>query len=420
MPHVGASILGLDPVRHLGVFVALLMRLGIGRIFLDLRNVGSGDSLMALGAEGDFVGHAVSIVLQRLQSFNETGTGEDLARRLQASDERLGGNITVQGFLQDLLVWEVFLHDRTEFHHTWTVHIIHLWVREGIEVPNTGAATEIDKRLGRRGGNPDGLHAPADLLLFAHKRGPFTVYRTEHDHLHAGVLQFRDLARDVDAATFVGFQTTLFELCDGAIQHVFAIVVILVKDAPFFQAFLLDDVVHHHGAHMPVIRPHLEDLSFVLIPPLVRPGGRENQGDFGIENGGKGGANGGRTHTQQNGKHFIALDQPFVVGNSAGWFVGVIEQYLFELPAMHSTLLIDVFEIPLRTQACHAVAPHGNGTSEASARANFDLRIGDARLSRRLRSTIMHATSTVIPRPMRRIPPLLMLAWQVVITMVCR
>src|SRR5215467_2172714 len=106
--------LGLDPVRHLGVFVSLLMRLGIGRLFLDLRNIGSGNSLMALGTEGDFVGHAVIIVLQRLQSFNETGTSEALARRLQASDERLGCYITVQGFLRDLLVWEVFLHDRTE------------------------------------------------------------------------------------------------------------------------------------------------------------------------------------------------------------------------------------------------------------------------------------------------------------------
>ena len=91
---------------------------------------------MALSAEGDFVGHAVIIVLQRLQPFNETGTGKVLPRCLQASDKRLGGNITIQGFLRDLLVGEVFLHDRTEFHHAWTVHIIHLRVREGIEVPN--------------------------------------------------------------------------------------------------------------------------------------------------------------------------------------------------------------------------------------------------------------------------------------------
>ena len=70
-----------------------------------------------------------------------------------------------------------------------------------------------------------------------------------------------------------------------------------------------------------------------------------------------------------------------MVGDRAWWFIGVIEQHLFELAAMHPAPLIDVFEIPLGPQTCHAVAPHSNGTSEASARANFDLRVRDALLS---------------------------------------
>ncbi len=154
----------------------------------------------------------------------------------------------------------------------------------------------------------------------------------------------------------------LLQLRNRAIEHIFAIVVILVEDAPFFQPFFLDHVVHRHCGHMPVIRANLEHIRAILfiVTPFVCASGWGDQRDLVAHDGLNRRRHRRGPHTGQQGKDLITLDQALVIGDRTWGLIAIIEDHVSDFPPVHTALIVDVVEIRLGPNAGHAVTPHGD------------------------------------------------------------
>ena len=239
--------------------------------------------------------------------------------------------------------------------------------------------------VGRRGAEE--IHVPSELLGLAHRSDGLADHGAEHHEVAAVGFHPGDLGAEIRRPALVGRHRAGLdlhgdELRGKPVEHVFAVLVVLVHDARPFRMLEVDHVFErragrfHIGRQIVELEPLLR-LRRIELEGELRRGEREQLGHAGVEHDVLGGEHGRRAHGPDHGEHLVLLDQFLRRQHRALGIVAAVLDGELELAALDAAGGVDLVDSHL-----HAVgdrhAPALDWSAQVLMGAQRDLGVGDA------------------------------------------